>query len=661
MAVNKMKKLTLITERQHEDALLQVIQATQAIEVKEIQEEAVADMFPDELEWDSDSYAERLSSHQALLEAIMSSLLILEREVGSGSGGFKRSELTLEELEQQYDDERIVHYTQTILALKDKLTAIEEERKGLNEEEARLVRWRSLDVSPQAYTDMAYCDIRIGSLNLSNQPDFLAAVQQLGTVYCEEVYLSARHGYYFLISLVSERQAVQRLLSAVSFDVYDYTYDVRPEEAYQSVKDRLVLLRQLEKEVKKELTDCIQWQTALYLAEERVRAQIRREEVKEHLFLSPEIMMLQGWIPEKDVPVLEDGIAKQFQANDVYILLESPTQQEISEDIPTQLSNNKLVAPFEMLTEMYSLPKYDEVDPTPIMTPFYLTFFGMMVADVGYGLLLLAATFIAGKLYVLPKSTDRFMKLFQMLSVPVIVWGAIYGSFFGAAFYDYLPTGPLPLPLLSTTTDVNQILLLSVAFGFIQLMVGLLVNGVQLVKQRKYAESVSEGFAWQGLLLGIVTALLANMLLDNQLLLMLGIVVAVISAVSIVFVPMFSHPSKLKGLAKGLYGLYGITGYIGDLVSYTRLMALGISGGSIAAAFNMIVGFMPPAARFTIGIVLLVVLHVLNLLLSLLSAYVHGIRLQYVEFFGKFYTGGGRAFKPLKTEEKYVNIERKND
>lgn len=139
---------------------------------------------------------------------------------------------------------------------------------------------------------------------------------------------------------------------------------------------------------------------------------------------------------------------------------------------------------------------------------------------------------------------------------------------------------------------------------------------------------------------------------------MTGAIVAVISALSIVAVPIIQSKSKAKGIAKGLYELYNLTGYIGDLVSYTRLMALGISGGSIAAAFNMLVEFMPPVARFTVGIVLIIALHALNLFLSLLSAYVHGARLQYVEFFGKFYTGGGRAFQPLKTEEKYLNIEK---
>ena len=170
---------------------------------------------------------------------------------------------------------------------------------------------------------------------------------------------------------------------------------------------------------------------------------------------------------------------------------------------------------------------------------------------------------------------------------------------------------------------------------------------------------MNDGFAWQGILLGIILILLGTMILKNNAFVYLGGALAVLSAVCILIIPVFQSSSKAKGIAKGAYNLYGLTGYIGDLVSYTRLMALGISGGSIAAAFNMLVAFMPPAARFSVGILLIIALQALNMFLTLLSAYVHGARLQYVEFFGKFYTGGGRSFKPLKTVEKYVNINHK--
>ena len=211
-------------------------------------------------------------------------------------------------------------------------------------------------------------------------------------------------------------------------------------------------------------------------------------------------------------------------------------------------------------------------------------------------------------------------------------------------------------PILSTSDDVISILILSIVFGVIQIFIGLGLAAKENIKAKNYLGAISDGFAWQGIMAGAIIGGLGKMFLDSQPLYMIGIVLACISALLIVVTPMLQSESKIKGLASGAYNLYGITGYIGDLVSYTRLMALGISGGSIAAAFNMLVGYMPPIARFSVGILLMLALHGLNIFLSLLSAYVHGARLQYVEFFGKFYEDGGEPFAPLDNDTKYIKL-----
>mgnify|MGYP007064696526 CR=1 FL=1 len=244
---------------------------------------------------------------------------------------------------------------------------------------------------------------------------------------------------------------------------------------------------------------------------------------------------------------------------------------------------------------MYSLPQYDELDPTPFMAPFYMVAFGMMVADFGYGLLLFLATFLGKKLFHLSKGLEQNLTLFQLCSIPTIIWGLIYGNFFGFEF---------SFQLLSAQDDVNQILVLSVIFGYIQI----------------------------------------------------GIVMIVASLLAVAIGGSLEGKTLAGKIGSGLYGLMDVTNYVGDLISYTRLMALGVAGGSIASAFNLIISYLPPAARFTVGILLFVALHGLNIFLSYLSAYVHGIRLQYLEYFGKFFTGGGRAFDPFKSNENYVEI-----
>lgn len=310
-----------------------------------------------------------------------------------------------------------------------------------------------------------------------------------------------------------------------------------------------------------------------------------------------------------------------------------------------------LFEPFELLTEMYALPKYYEKDPTPVLAPFYFTFFGMMVADLGYGLLLFLGIMLALKIFHLPSVTKKFLKFFNILGVAVAIWGGIYGSFFG---YE------LPFHLITTTSDVMTILVVSVVFGFITVFVGLLASGLQKVRMKKYAEAYNSGFAWCVILLGLLFIAVGMLMPDIRPLFVLGKWVSIFNAVGILIASIIQAKS-LSGIGSGLFNLYNISSYIGDLVSFTRLMALGLSGASIASAFNLIVGLFPGTlAKLTIGLVLFILLHAINIFLSLLSGYVHGARLIFVEFFGKFYEGGGKPFQPLKASEKYIKVITKN-
>ena len=231
-----------------------------------------------------------------------------------------------------------------------------------------------------------------------------------------------------------------------------------------------------------------------------------------------------------------------------------------------------------------------------------------------------------------------------------MIWGLIYGSIFGFS---------LPFHLLSTSDDVITILILSVVLGLIHILVALGLTTYLRLRDHDKAGAIGDGIGWIGILIGIIIWLLGSTILNNDLLSQIGLIITILGTLGILGAAVVSSDNKGLGLGIGVYNLYGITGYVGDIVSYSRLMALGISGGSIALAFNMIIDFMPPVAKFTIGIVLFVALHAVNIGLSYLSAYVHGARLIFVEFFGKFYEGGGKAFEPLKASEKYIELKNK--
>lgn len=275
----------------------------------------------------------------------------------------------------------------------------------------------------------------------------------------------------------------------------------------------------------------------------------------------------------------------------------------------------------------------------------------MMVADLGYGLLLYAVTLAALVFFNLQKTSKRLVTFFNILAISVAIWGLIYGSFFG---FD------LPVALLSTKTDVITILVVSLLFGFVTLIFGLLLGAWQQVRMKAYATAYTSSLAWTFILLGLLLFILGKNVSGLAYLSVIGKWLALGNAFGILVVSLLKSKSLL-GLGSGLYNLYGISSYLSDLVSFTRLMALGLSGASIGAAFNMIVGIFPPVTRFTVGIFIFILLHAINIFLSMLSGYVHGARLIFVEFFGKFYEGGGKAFNPLKLADNYVNVNEETD
>ena len=519
-------------------------------------------------------------------------------------------------------------------------------QRDLSEQESLLQKWQALDFLPKEYA-LRSSKCFLGTADASIWESFKQELKDK-QIHYEIIYSDDHIVNFVLLFLRAEQEEVQELVRQFSIVAFTYNRTQLPKTELASIQREMMKLVEEQKKLARLIGQKKIVIENLETSEEVLLARKNRWLIHDRFIKDDKVFLLQGWIETDSFKSFETFVEDLIGAGNLYIEIEEPTDTEINEEIPTKLKNHKLVKPFEMLTEMYSLPKYHEVDPTPWFMPFYFVFFGMMVADAGYGALMLVATTVALRT-ILPRGMERFMRFFQILAVPTILWGLIYNSFFGFSL-DYTP-------ILSTSDDVISILILSIVFGVIQIFIGLGLAAKENIKAKNYLGAVSDGFAWQGIMVGAIVGGLGKMLMDSQGLFFIGVGLAVLSALLIIITPMLQSKSKLKGLAKGAYNLYGITSYIGDLVSYTRLMALGISGGSIAAAFNMLVGYMPPIARFSVGILLMLALHGLNIFLSLLSAYVHGARLQYVEFFGKFYEGGGRAFSPLKTEEKYVNIE----
>ena len=649
MAIAKMSKVMLIAPTDKQNDLLDAIQELQSLEVTSL--EQAKELFTEESIALQEADAERLNALQQKFEGIHAAITFVEKNQKQPSLIQKlktpKEQFTLSELQQEvqkWDTDALVEHVESI---RTTLRKKDEELKELREKEALLRKWSVLDFYPKDIFKHPYTKTKMGTIPQATDNAYLEGLKQSELISVHEVYHTREEIGLLVTYPRKAQQAAKEELAKAHFSIVWYAFDEAPSiELEKNLKAQQAVV-EAKKKVLEDLQEEKDLLRQLQLSSEVTYNELQKEQAKNELVNGQHIFVLQGWMTQKAAEAVE-GQLKEKLGEGEYVFLPLEISEEEYEEVPTVLENNAFLKPFETLTEMYGLPKYGELDPTPYTAPFYLVFFGMMAADLGYGALLWLGTFIMLKFFHFDKGMTRNLKFFHLLSYPVMIWGIVFGSAFGA---------DLPFQPLSLSKDLITIMILSIIFGVIQIMVGLSLGAYSNLKKKAYTDAYTSHLGWLAIITGIILYVLGGMVLNISWIATIGSSIAIIAAVAILVVTVLTSENKWGGLASGLYNLYGISGYVADVVSYTRLMALAVSGGSIASAFNMLVGFLPPVARFTAGIFLIVALQGLNIFLSFLGAYVHGLRLQFVEFFGKFYDGGGRALKPFKTYEKYVDIK----
>ena len=649
MAIAKMNKVMLIAPTDKQNDLLDAIQELQSLEVTSL--EQAKELFTENSIALQEADAEEMNALQQKFEGIHAAITFVEKNQKQPSLIQKlktpREQFALSELQkevQKWDTDALVEHVESI---RNTLRKKDDELKELREKEALLRKWSALDFYPKDIFKHPYTKTKMGTIPQATDNAYLDGLKESELISVYEVYHTREEIGVLVTYPRKAQQAAKEELAKAHFSIVWYAFEEAPSvELEKNLKAQQAVV-----DAKKKVLDDLQEEKdllrKLQLSAEVTYNELQKEQAKNGLVNGQHVFVLQGWLTTKAVDDVEVQLKEKLGEGE-YVFLPLEIAEEEYEEVPTVLENNAFLQPFENLTEMYGLPKYGELDPTPYTAPFYLVFFGMMAADFGYGALLWLGTFIMLKFFHFDKGMNRNLKFFHLLSYPVMIWGIIFGSAFGA---------DLPFQPLSLSKDLITIMILSIIFGVIQILVGLSLGAYSNLKKKAYVDAYTSHLGWLAIITGIILYVLGSMVLNISWIATIGSSIAIIAAVAIVVVTVLSSENKWGGLASGLYNLYGISGYVADVVSYTRLMALAVSGGSIASAFNMLVGFLPPIARFTAGIFLIVALQGLNIFLSFLGAYVHGLRLQFVEFFGKFYDGGGHALKPFKTYEKYVDIK----
>lgn len=647
MAIVKMNKFTLLTFESKKEKLLHRLQGFSNVEFINLQDENIIEnneafqsLSKDEVDSNIAKYEEDLSKAKMTLDFLTS---YMPKKSGLKALEDDKENLTIDELEEAVKN---INWDEIYVKVKEKedeLHSIESKITKLEGEIEVLTPWQALDISFEALNELETVSSFVGSISKQYEEQL---AETLGTEYVEIISRGNNDTNILVVSLNERRDEVLNILRGFGFSSFKSELNEVPKVAITNYAHEIEELKSKTFFVKEEVASFEEDYKKMKLVYDYLMNAVLRYKASNNFLRTTNTVTIQGWCEVEKNDELQK-ICKEVLNDEYYISFEEVKEEEV-EVVPVKLKNGLLSKTFESVTEMYSLPKYNELDPTPLLVPFYLIFFGMMVADVGYGLTMFAVAFCAIKFLKLDKKNQDFARFFLYLSIPTTIIGLIYGSFFGDA---------VKIPgLISPTEDVNTLLVASLVFGVVQIFFGLGIKAYALIKSGKPKDALYDSGSWLITLISI--GLLAGSMMLGWSPIIKYISIAGMAVGMIIIVLTGGRAEKTKGaqIGQGLYALYGITGYIGDLVSYTRLMALGLAGGCIASALNLLMQSLTGFWVILIPVVFILA-HVFNLLLSLLGAYVHTARLQYVEYFSKFYEGGGKAFTPFKASEKYMNLK----
>ena len=635
-----MKHLRLLGMESEREALLKAMQDMECVEISSIDgsEEALKSGFakPDD---------KALMSAQEASRAYRTALASLDRFAPEKKGMFrKRQGVSRAAFFSAESEENARTAAETINKDTRRLGEIESERTKNEALRATLAPWLTVD-APLGGADGALA-VFFGTAGLNVTDDALKALaDSLDGLLTWQQASSDRSLRYLLV--MCHGSVKERALSALR-DLGFSTVSFRgmtgtAKENDKALAENLAALEKERQEIEQRIAGLGGKREALLEASDRAAIALRREEAKSRLVGTDKVFLLEGWLPADHCAALE----KALEPFTCAIETREPTEDEYPQ-VPVQLKNNKLTRPLNMVTEMYSLPAYGTLDPNPLMAPFFILFYGIMMADMGYGLLMMIASVIISKKYRPKGTSGELFSLLGLCGISTFIMGALTGGFFGDFLTQLVaivsPGTVFALPnLFDPLDDLTMILIGSMALGMVQIVTGMAIGLIEKCKRKKFLDAFFEEITWWIVFIGIALLALGK-----------GAAVLYVGCALVLLGPIVQGKGwgKLTGVFGSLYN--HVTGYFGDILSYTRLMALMLAGSVIAQVFNMLAAMPGNVIAF---IIISMLGNAMNFGLNLLGCYVHDLRLQCLEFFNKFYVDGGKPFRPMTLDTEYVDLQ----
>ncbi len=567
---------------------------------------------------------------------------------------------TVEDNEFYLDEEK-----KTLIGNKiEKIISLE---KSIADNKAEIIRnkteieqlkpWAQLDI-PIGFSGTETCSALIGTLsgNISYNDLTAYLAQRLPDIpIIAEIIFTLKDSTGIFLIFDSEKQdKVETVVRDLGFARPTAYCSVSANDKIDELNEKIKALYNQEKLMLSHIEKLSHYHNEIEVYSDYLSSQAEKADILEKIAVTENTVLIRGYVASEDIKLLKDVLNRSFT-----LWIESePANEELS---PVKLKNNAFASPAETITRMYSLPSASDIDPTPLTGFFYYLLFGMMLSDAGYGLLMILGTLFALKKFKPSKEMRNTIKLFLYCGISTFLWGAFFGSFFGdsiAVISENFFGKRIALPAIIDPMNGGavQLLILSLGIGLVQIIAGLCAKFVTSLKNGDKAGAFFDAGLWITTLLGV--GILAVGMIGFKPLVKVGAILSISSLIGLILTQGRAHKNIILRLLIGIKSLYDITGYVSDLLSFSRLMALGLTTAAMGAVFNLL-GTL--AGNGIAGVILMLVIfpvgHAISFALNVLGAYVHTLRLQYVELFSKFYDGGGREFKTFSIKNKYVGID----